>query len=336
MERSRARRACWVLALLSALAVASVAGAIVWGASIFRSPGPLVEATDVVFPRGADLRRIARLLHENGVIDRPGVFRAAVRALGKSRRLKAGEFRFPPGVSPMGAMNILVDGETVVRRFTLPEGLTRARALELLSKAEGLVGAVDARDVEEGRLLPDTYHFGFGDRRADLLARMRTAMTDTLDALWQARAPDLPLDGPREALILASIIEKETASADERARISGVFINRLGRGMRLQSDPTVAFALTGGKEPLGRELTRRDLRVRHPYNTYVVDGLPPGPICNPGRKALEAAVRPARTDALYFVADGAGGHAFARTLKEHLVNVSRWRRLRENRRGNGE
>lgn len=336
MERSRARRACCVLALLSALAVASVAGAIVWGASVFRSPGPLVEATDVVFPRGADLRRIARLLHENGVIDRPGVFRAAVRALGKSRRLKAGEFRFPPGVSPMGAMDILVDGETVVRRFTLPEGLTRARALELLSKAEGLVGAVDARDVEEGRLLPDTYHFGFGDRRADLLARMRTAMTDTLDALWQARAPDLPLDGPREALILASIIEKETAAADERARISGVFINRLGRGMRLQSDPTVAFALTGGKEPLGRELTRRDLRVRHPYNTYVVDGLPPGPICNPGRKALEAAVRPARTDALYFVADGAGGHAFARTLKEHLANVSRWRRLRDNRRGNGE
>ena len=236
----------------------------------------------------------------------------------------------------MGAMDILVDGETVVRRFTLPEGLTRARALELLSKAEGLVGAVDARDVEEGQLLPDTYHFGFGDRRADLLARMRTAMTDTLDALWQTRAPDLPLDGPREALILASIIEKETAAADERARISGVFINRLGRGMRLQSDPTVAFALTGGKEPLGRELTRRDLRVRHPYNTYVVDGLPPGPICNPGRRALEAAVRPARTDALYFVADGAGGHAFARTLKEHLVNVSRWRRLRENRRGNGE
>lgn len=336
MERSRARRACCVLALLSALAVASVAGAIVWGASVFQSPGPLAEATDVVFPRGVDLRRIARLLHENGVIDHPSVFRAAVRALGKSRRLKAGEFRFPPGVSPMGAMDILVDGETVVRRFTLPEGLTRARALELLSKAEGLVGAVDARDVEEGRLLPDTYHFGFGDRRADLLARMRTAMTDTLDALWQARAPDLPLDGPREALILASIIEKETAAADERARISGVFINRLGRGMRLQSDPTVAFALTGGKEPLGRELTRRDLRVRHPYNTYVVDGLPPGPICNPGRKALEAAVRPARTDALYFVADGAGGHAFARTLKEHLANVSRWRRLRENRRGNDE
>lgn len=336
MERSRARRACCVLALLSVLAAASVAGAIIWGASVFRSPGPLAEATDVVFPRGADLRRIARLLHENGVIDRPGVFRAAVRALGKSRRLKAGEFRFPPGVSPMGAMDILVDGETVVRRFTLPEGLTRARALELLSKADGLVGAVDARDVEEGRLLPDTYHFGFGDRRADLLARMRTAMTDTLDALWQARAPDLPLDGPREALILASIIEKETAAADERARISGVFINRLGRGMRLQSDPTVAFALTGGKEPLGRELTRRDLRVRHPYNTYVVDGLPPGPICNPGRKALEAAVRPARTDALYFVADGAGGHAFARTLKEHLANVSRWRRLRENRRGNDE
>ena len=336
MERSRARRACCVLALPSALAVAAVAGAIVWGASVFRSPGPLAEATDVVFPRGADLRRIARLLHENGVIDRPGVFRAAVRALGKSRRLKAGEFRFPPGVSPMGAMDILVDGETVVRRFTLPEGLTRARALELLSKAEGLVGAVDARDVEEGRLLPDTYHFGFGDRRADLLARMRAAMTETLDALWRTRAPDLPLGDPREALILASIIEKETAEAGERARISGVFINRLKRGMRLQSDPTAAFALTGGKEPLGRELTRRDLRVRHPYNTYVVDGLPPGPICNPGRKALEAAVRPARTDALYFVADGSGGHAFARTLKEHLANVSRWRRLREDRRGNDE
>ncbi len=331
MERSRARRAYRFLTLLLAFSVASAGGLAVWGISVFQNLGPLLEETDIAFPRGADLREISNLLQQRGVIARADVFQVAVRVLRKSRRLQAGEFRFPVRISPMEAMEILVSGETVVRRLTFPEGLTSVEVLGILAKAEGLEGQLPARNAKEGEFLPDTYHFSLGDRREDVLARMRAAMTGTLESLWKSRAKGLPLYGAYEALTLASIVERETAVPDERARIAGVFVNRLRRGMRLQSDPTVAYAVSGGGVPLNRALTREDLRLQHPYNTYTTRGLPPGPICNPGRDSLEAVMHPAITEDLYFVADGSGGHAFAGTLGEHLKNVARWRRIRRNR-----
>jgi UPF0755 protein len=219
----------------------------------------------------------------------------------------------------------------VVRRLTVPEGLTSAEVLALVGAAEGLVGELGS-PPPEGALLPETYHYGYGDTRAGLIDRMRRAMRDALSEIWAKRLPDLPLGSPEEAAVLASLVEKETAVSSERARIASVFTNRLRRDMRLQSDPTVVFALTQGQGRLERPLRKADLEVDSPYNTYLVKGLPPAPIANPGRAALLAAVRPLATDEFYFVADGSGGHAFARTFKEHQANVRRWRQVQAEQR----
>lgn len=311
-----------------AFLVTSFVGATIWGISVFQSSGPLGADTDVYFPRGIDLGNISQRLQQSGVIQRADVFQIAVRILGNSRQLKAGEFKFSARVTPHEVMRILVKGETVVRRLTIPEGLVRSEIFQLVRNAEGLDGHFQTESELEGSYLPDTYHFSFGDRREDLLARMQNAMTQTLKSLWVSRDDSIPLRSPGEALTLASIVERETALPAERARIAGVFINRLRRGMRLQSDPTVAYALGGDGTPLERPLTRTDLSFSHPYNTYTFVGLPPGPICNPGRDSIAAVMHPAQTDELYFVADGTGGHAFSKTLEEHLENVARWRRIR--------
>jgi UPF0755 protein len=327
-------RALKFLALLSM--VVALAGAILiaaWSqlnAYLVRS-GPATEETVVVLPRGAGLGQIAATLVDAGVIDHPWLFRLAVRVLDRDRDLKAGEYAFPARATPQGVIAMLAKGETVARRLTIAEGLRVAEIFQLLANTEALQGALPP-PPEEGSLLPETYFYAYGDSRVGLVRRMEDAMRETLDELWPQRAEGLPFRTRREALILASIVDKETGVADERDKVAAVFINRLRRGMRLQADPTVIYGLTEGDGALGRELNRGDWGHDSAYNTYQIDGLPPGPIGNPGRASIEAVLRPADVDYLYFVADGSGGHAFARTLAEHNRNVAQWRKVKNGER----
>jgi len=291
--------------------------------SVFTNPGPLAEPKVVVVPRGGT-EAIAATLRESGVITDPRIFAIAAWWTRGEGPLRAAEFLFPAGASIRSALTVLREARPVQRRLTIPEGFTARQILALLERSEGLTGEAPA--LAEGAALPETYAFTLGDTRASVLRRAIAAMDQALAEAWVARAPNLPLANPREALILASIIERETGVAGERTLVSGVFVNRLRRGMMLQSDPTVAY-VPGQGMPLDRPLTRADLDQAHPFNTYRIRGLPPGPIASPGREALRAATRPAETDFLYFVADGSGGHAFARTLDEHNRNVARWRAL---------
>jgi len=265
------------------------------------------------------------------VIRDPRAFALAAWLTRAEGPLRAAEFAFPAGASLRDVLGVLRQGRPVQRRLTIPEGLSAMQIAALLDQAEGLTGETPA--IAEGALLPETYAYQWGDTRAAVVRRAEEAMERALREAWASRAEDLPLASPREALILASIVERETARADERGRIAGVFVNRLRRGMPLQSDPTVAYAAADGGA-LDRALTRADLERDNPFNTYRVRGLPPAPIASPGREAIRAATRPEATDALYFVADGSGGHAFARTLEEHNRNVARWREV-ERRRATG-
>lgn len=303
-----------------------------WLERALDAPGPAAAETVVEVPRGAGLAGIADSLEAAGVVEDALLFRVAARTEGVARQLKAGEYAIPAGASLRAVLGLLARGATLVHRMTVPEGLTSRQVAALIDETESLAGPPVGEDPPpEGSLLPDTYHFSRGDRRADIVTRMRRSMDAEVARLWAERAPDLPLETPEEAVILASIVERETGRGEERARVARVFVNRLERGMRLQSDPTVVFAVSDGAGVLGRKLTRADLAVDSPYNTYQSDGLPPGPIANPGRAALAAVMHPAETDDLYFVADGEGGHRFARTLPEHNRNVRRYRRAQRER-----
>ena len=306
------------------------AGIYAWAYGQFVKPGPAMADSTVVIPHGRGVKGIAKVLERAGIIRKAMVFRLGVRFTGADKSLKAGEYVFPARTSPMEAAAILTGGKTVVRRLTIAEGLTTTQVREQLLVTDGLVGNIN-RYYAEGDLLPETYHFSFGDRREAIAARMAASMTAMMSRLWARRAPDFPLETPFQALVLASIVEKETGVGAERARIAGVFLNRLKKGMRLQSDPTVVYGLTEGKAPLGRALTRKDLKQVTAYNTYIIKGLPPGPICNPGRAAIAAVLNPEKTRDLYFVADGSGGHVFAQTLKEHNRNVAKWRKIKKSR-----
>ena len=289
--------------------------------------GPLLVEKNVVIPQGSSVRDIAALLRQQGVLNNPFVFRLAARLIANDK-LHAGEFPFTAGQSIADQIAMLRDeSRVIVRRFTVPEGLTSWEIVQLMRAETALSGEI-AVIPAEGALLPETYHFGYGDSRQGLIDRMQKAQRVLLDQLWVKRAADLPIQTPEQAMVVASLVEKETGKkAEERSRVAGVFYNRLRLNMRLQSDPTAIYALTQGQGPLPRELTREDLTRPSPYNTYASDGLPPSPICNPGRAALEAALHPETNDFLYFVADGTGGHAFAKDLAAHNKNVARWLKL---------
>ena len=317
------------LSLLGAAVVAI--GVALWGLAAYTGDGPLDEPRTLIIPDGASVQRIAGMLDAEGVIEGRFLFSVAARLTGQHRTMQAGEYEFAARMSVRDAVAMIAEGETFKRRLTIAEGLTTAESLAIMQSAEGLIGTLAARP-DEGTLLPDTYFFSYGDDRAGIVARMQQAMAETLDELWPRRAPGLKLRSKREALILASIIEKETAIESERGRVAAVFHNRLRKRMRLQSDPTVVYAVTGGSGPMSRPLSRRDLKRKSPYNTYAVYGLPPGPIANPGRASIAAALNPDRTEDLYFVADGTGGHVFSPTLAGHNRNVARWRQIERQRR----
>jgi UPF0755 protein len=292
----------------------------------FSAPGPLEEEVIVLLPKGAGLNDTSRLLKLHGVIDNEFLFRMGARYRRDDREIRYGEYLIPARASMEDILGQMVRGETIQHKMTVAEGLTSHQIVELLRASDILIGEI-AEVPAEGTLAPDTYFIERNMSRAEILGRMAAAQAAALAEAWESRAPDLPLRSPDEALVLASIVEKETAVAAERGLVASVFVNRLRRGMRLQSDPTVVYGITGGKAPLGRGLRRSELDRVTPYNTYQVDGLPPTPIATPGRDAIMAVVNPEVTDFLYFVADGTGGHVFAATLEEHTRNVAAWRKI---------
>jgi UPF0755 protein len=313
------------LALAAAFSVALALAFAGWTWREFTARGPSVSDITLVLPRGASLGAISSRLAEHGVLRHPRVFQGMVRLLGEERLLKAGEYVFPARISPREIEFLLLGGHTVQRKLTVPEGLMAVEVLELLKETEGLSGDLPARPAE-GWLLPDTYYYAYGDERGFFVERMRQAMRDLMAQYWATRQPDLPYRSPEEAIVMASIIEKETAKDEERARVASVYVNRLRRGMRLQADPTVAYGVTGGAAVLDRPLTRDDLAQENPWNTYRVAGLPPTAIANPSRASVLAALHPETTKFIYFVADGNGGHTFAESLPDHNRNVRKWRR----------
>ncbi|WP_298918753.1 endolytic transglycosylase MltG [uncultured Algimonas sp.] len=330
------RRNRWTLVLLAFGGLVTLAfGLAIAGYSYVNyryetAPDPSATQT-VVFdvPRGSGLSSIADRLETDGLIGNATLFKLVTRMRGNAANFKAGEFALTPGSSMAKIYDDLANGRAILYPFTVPEGATSAQVVRALDRLETLKDD-DPSVPPEGSLLPETYLTPRGMAQSALLAQMASAQDDLLDELWDARAPDLPFGTREEAIILASVIEKETGIGMERDKIAGLFINRLRRGMKLQSDPTIIYGITGG-DPIRRRIRQSEIDRVTDWNTYQIAGLPRTPICNPGEAAIRAVLNPAETDALYFVADGTGGHAFARTLAEHNRNVARWRQIQRER-----
>jgi UPF0755 protein len=310
----------------------AVGFAIYIGKQAFDGKGPSTQdATFIVKPK-AGANTIAGELEARGLVSDAQLFRAGVQFYGNEGKLKAGEYAIPAGASMHRIMDILRSGKSILHSLTIPEGLTVAQAFERIAADDVLVGDMPTEMPPEGSLAADTQQFTRGTTRQQVIDKMEAEQKKLVHDIWEKRAPGLPLKDANEFVTLASIVEKETGVPEERPRVAAVFINRLKHHMRLQSDPTIIYGLFGGKgRPEGRPIFQSDKEKPTPYNTYVIDGLPPTPIANPGRAALEAVANPAKTDDLYFVADGTGGHAFAPTLAEHNQNVARWRKIEKER-----
>jgi UPF0755 protein len=332
---SRHARNQWVVIgnLILTIALVGLIGSMTsffYARRAFVSPGPLQQERAVFIPRGSNAEQVGEILERNGVISSSLVFVGAVQLYGVRGDLKWGEYLFPRRVSTAEAMAIVLEGKAIEYRVTIPEGLTSEQILGRLRDNDVLTGDV-ARIPREGSLMPDTYKFTRGTTRQQIVDQMAAFQTRAVQQIWDRRATDLPIRSPEEMVILASIVEKETGKADERPRVAGVFVNRLNRRIRLQSDPTIVYGIVGGRGSLGRPISQADIQRLTPYNTYQIDGLPPTPIANPGRLAMEAVVNPLRHREIYFVADGTGGHAFAETLEQHNRNVANWRRIERER-----
>lgn len=312
--------------VLVGLAVAAFVGfRFIYG---WTEAGPATRAITVVVPEGATVADAAVLLKQAGAVRSADAFLTRTKVFGRGKSIKAGEFLIPKGASNSDIFAILQGGKTLARLITIPEGMPSILVYERLMANDQLTGDIDV--PAEGSVLPDSYAFDKGESRAAVLKRMQAAMQRTLTKMWAERSPDAVARSPREAIILASIVEKETAVPSERPTVAGVYGNRLKAGMMLQADPTIIYPITKGK-PLGRRIKRSEIAAVNDYNTYAMTGLPKGPIANPGRLSIQAVLHPASTKALYFVADGKGGHIFADTLQQHNDNVRKWFEIRRAR-----
>lgn len=328
-KRSRSQVVVFLNFLMSTVVLLAIgAFAAVWfGKTAFEGPGPLAVSDTMLIRPNTGVSEIATMLERRGMISDERIFRIGLRVHGNDGRLRAGEYEVKARASMREIMDLLVSGKSILHSLTIPEGLTVTQALKRIAAAEELDGDMPAEAPAEGAIAADTVRFTRGMKRQDVIERLAAQQKELVEDVWARRSADLPVNDVNEFVTLASIVEKETGRADERSRVASVFINRLRKGMRLQSDPTIIYGIFGGEgKPADRPIYRSDIDTPTPYNTYTINGLPPGPIAIPGRASLEAVANPSLTSDLYFVADGSGGHVFASTLEEHNENVARWRR----------